>query len=105
MPNPKPSKQSLLARKRLICAPLALLPVLTMSACVTTQPTVQPVPEVHNIYPSMPAGNLMCTPEPVPGQILTDVQAAQFAEAVRVAGQDCRNKLGTVAGIVHSWPK
>lgn len=76
-----------------------------MSACGTTQPTVQPVPEVHNVYPSIPAGDLACIVEPAPGQILTDVQAAQWAESVRVAGGDCRAKLGLVRGIVQSWPK
>lgn len=75
-----------------------------MTACAS-KPDVQPVPEVHNVYPVIPANFLICTAEPVPGQILTDVQAAQFTEAVRVAGLDCRQRLAKVRETVANWPK
>lgn len=61
--------------------------------------------EVRNVYPVIPANFLKCTDEPSVGQILTDVQLAQLAEAMRVAGADCRSRLGKVRETVAGWPK
>jgi hypothetical protein len=63
------------------------------------------VVEVRNVYPQIPANFLNCTDEPPVGQILTDVQLAQLAEALRVAGADCRSRLNSVRGTVAAWPK
>ena len=83
-----------------------LLPLVTMTACGSPKPPqIQLVPEIHNIYPSIPANFLDCVSEPVPGEIKTDVQAAQFAESLRTAGADCRSKLGVIKKTVDGWPK
>lgn len=77
-----------------------------MTGCANPKPVEPPPPpEIHNIYPSVPTNFLSCTDEPVPGQILTDIQAAQFADALRIAGADCRDRLAKVKGIVDGWPK
>lgn len=61
--------------------------------------------EVRNVYPQIPSNFLNCTDEPPVGQILTDVQLAQLAEAMRVAGADCRARLAKVRETVSGWPK
>ena len=48
---------------------------------------------------------MVCADEPKPGDILTDVQAAQFTEGVRMAGADCRSKLKAVKQTADGWPK
>lgn len=82
---------------------LPLLPIMT--ACAAPKPDIQPIPEVHNVYPVIPSNFLSCTPEPAVPQIVTDVQAAQFTEAVRTSGEDCRSRLAKVRETVASWPK
>lgn len=82
-----------------------VLPCISLAACTAPKPDVQPVPQVINVYPVVPANFLNCSPEPAPSQILTDVQLAQFTESVRIAGADCRSRLQSVRGVVDSWPK
>ena len=83
------------------------LPLLSiLAACEAPKPVIQYVPEYHNVYPTPPpATNLTCIDEPQPGQVITDVQAMEWAERVRIAGLDCRNKLGAVRQWIISWPK
>lgn len=77
-----------------------------MTACAqASAPPPQIIPEIHNIYPSVPANLLICADEPTVPDILTDVDAAQFTEAVRMAGAACRGNLGALKAFVDSWPK
>jgi len=78
---------------------------VTLTACGPEKPVIQTVVEVRNVYPVVPSNFLNCSPEPVPGVILTDVALAQFTEAVRVAGEDCRARLSSVRQTVAGWPK
>ena len=91
---------------RKIYAALALAPLLITAACAAKPaPDIQPIPEVRNVYPNVPANLLDCAAEPVPGDILTDIDAAKFTEDVRTAGGDCRGKISSLKAMVAGWPK
>ena len=66
-------------------------------------------PEIQTklVYPPRPeASDLVCTAEPlVPDMIATDTAGAEWAEAVRQAGADCRSKLDSIRVYVGKWPK
>lgn len=79
--------------------------LLVTTACSTKPPDIQPVPVTKLVYPTSPkAGDLTCPPEPKPGVITTDVEAAKFAENLRVRGENCAQKLEAVRLWVQSWP-
>lgn len=85
----------------------ALALSLTTMGCASPKPApdIQPVPEINNIYPTVPANFLICADEPTVPPIATDVDGAKFTEAVRTAGQDCRDRLGKMKSLVAGWPK
>ena len=103
--GPKLSRIFSHLRKPLTLGLLGLASWLILSGCGPEKPVIQTVVEVRNVYPVVPANFLNCSPEPVPGVILTDVQLAQFTEAVRLAGEDCRARLSSVRQTVAGWPK
>jgi len=83
--------------------------------CATAKPppVQQPAQVVHdvvtvpkNIYPDVPADDLMCADEPaVPPAVKTEVQAGLWTNELIDAGDDCRKKLRTIRDIVSKWPK
>lgn len=83
---------------------LSVLSLVITTGCSTKPPDIQPVPVTKLVYPaSPPISDMTCPPEPKPGVITTDVEAARFTEAVRTAGADCRNKLGLIHNWIDSW--
>lgn len=82
-----------------------LMSLTMLQGCAAPKPDIQPIPEIRNVYPIIPSNLLVCKSEPVPADILTDVDLAKFTEEVRVAGQECRNHLKAVKTQSDSWPR
>jgi hypothetical protein len=83
---------------------IPLIACLLVTGCVDPKPEIKTIYVDKYVYPIVPNNLLKCDPEPVPGKIYTDVALAQFTEAVRVSGADCRRKLDGLRGWVQSWP-
>lgn len=86
-------------QKQLINVLLVLLCSSILTACEADKDKPLPVTEVPVaviVKPKIQPENLVCMDEPAVGQIVTDVQLGQLLERTRVAGQDCRTKLGAV---------
>src|SRR5262245_2902654 len=69
-----------------------------------------PIETIRNIFPVIPSDMLNCLDESIVPEELTkegarDNQAAAFGEANRIAGADCRAKLGQVRALVATWPR
>ncbi len=65
-------------------------------------------PEIRtvNVFPAIPSDALMCLGEPsVPDSVQTDAELAAWTEAVRLAAEDCRAKLGWLHDLVATWPR
>lgn len=78
---------------------LALLCCSILTACEADKNKPIPVTEVpvsKIVKPQVHRVDVTCPNEPVPGNIVTDVQLAKFNEDVRNAGADCRTKLKAV---------
>lgn len=76
-----------------------------MTACGPERPQIETQVKTRQVFPETKGISFDCVKEPLPGVVETDVQAAQFAQKVREAGRDCREKLGLVKAWVASWPK
>jgi hypothetical protein len=65
------------------------------------------VVQTLNRYPPVPqSGSLMCDAEAAAGaDITTDAKLAQWAEALRQGGGDCRAKLEALQKWIAGWPK
>ncbi len=80
---------------RLPRAPAALLSLLSLAACVS-----QPQPVAHL---PVPDGLLVCQMQPdTPPDPVTDQELADWILTVADAGQDCRDKLAQVGGLLHA---
>ena len=86
---------------------LGLLLGLTLTGCGTqvTDPVPTLVPKTVLVYPETGGLALICAGEPPVGEVSTDVEAVQWAEAARTAGEDCRGKLAAVRSWLAGWPK
>jgi hypothetical protein len=87
--------------------------LLTLTACAHTPPPVQlppvqlpPVVQRVNVYPVIPATDLMCAAVPPPAVgISDDVALAQYVQTTLDAWYDCFTKVKTLNGIVGAWPR
>lgn len=52
--------------------------------------------QIDEVVVTVPAPLLKCLPAPVPGDIQTQAELAEFLAEVVVAGDDCRSKLNEV---------
>lgn len=71
------------------------------------RPVVQLPPVVvrNNIYPDIPATDLVCKAAPAPAiGIRDDVAFALYNQSVLDAWYDCFTKMLTIKGIVDKWP-
>ncbi len=69
-----------------------------------------PVETVRDVFPVIPSDMLNCLNEVIVPEELTregarDSQSTAYGEAQRLAGADCRSKLGQVRALVATWPR
>jgi hypothetical protein len=58
------------------------------------------------VYPTIRSDALLCRPEPLlPADVMTDTQLAAWAEMVKEAGAECRQKLNDIRSLVATWPR
>ncbi len=83
--------------------PLVLLSGLILMGCAETK-AADPIIQIERVYPSISPSLLFCPNEPKPGDIVTDIDLADWAESLRMAGRGCREKLDTIRKMVETWP-
>jgi hypothetical protein len=65
-----------------------------LTGCATSSP---PVIKTLLVQPEVPLQLLSCDREPlVPDHLTYDVELAQYLEAVRLAGEDCRSHIAAI---------
>jgi len=83
-----------------------------LTACAPQQQSkpefirLPPVETTRLVYPSVPPDALVCLSEPtLPDNVTRDTELAAWAESVRNAGRDCREKLDWIRALVATWPR
>ncbi len=72
-----------------------------LTACAAaTPPPPRLITSLERVPVSVPAPLLTCEPAPAPPSTGTQRQVASYVVDLWSAGQDCRDKLGQVRGIV-----
>lgn len=85
-------------RHRPARASIVLLLALSLTACANAPPL--PKVEVQRI--TIPDSLLSCQPHPVPPALTDDRELALYILALADAGDDCRDRLGRVRGLIDS---
>lgn len=91
-------------RRHLRFAAVLLPSVLIVTACAATQPPPLPEQVTRIVYPPMPPTKCARLPD-APDVTASDNEWALYKNARDTAGDDCRDKLDAVDGVVSGWPK
>lgn len=79
-------------------APIAMLSALCLTACGSGP---APLPRVEVQRLTVPPALLSCQPQPDPPTMVDDRALALYILALADAGDDCRDRLGRVRGLVE----
>ncbi len=86
-------------RLRRAPVPAALLSLLCLTGCAAGP---EPAPRVEVVRIAVPAALLSCQPAPVPPTMADDRDLARYILALADAGEDCRDRLARVRGLVDA---
>lgn len=85
-------------QRGLIFVSIALLFALTLTACA---PSIEERTKI--LYPTLPRTDCVVEPQ-IPSLWASDAEFAAWIESVRLAGEECRQRLNAVDVTRRGWP-
>jgi hypothetical protein len=82
----------------------AVCSALLLTACAGNTPQERLVVQDRYLHPQIPPGLLQCQLDPEVPEALTEAAVADYLLALWAAGEDCRQKLGQVSGLLAHAP-